>query len=292
MVQEHNHDFVENDPKLQTNQNKTMIVVVITFITMIVEVLAGYFTGSMALLADGWHMASHAFALGVAVLSYRLARSRRLKPHFSFGLGKVIPLGGYTSSILLTVMAILMMVESVRHLITPQDIAFDEAIWIALIGLAVNVVSAFILHDKDHHHGHSHDHNLKGAYIHVMTDALTSVLAIAALLCGKYFGWNWMDALMGILGGILILKWAIGLILETSWELLDGHAKDVDRDAIQTTLEDSETKVIDLHVWRIAPNAHATEIIIRTNNKKGPDFYRKILKQKFNLDHVIVEEVD
>ncbi len=285
----HNHNYIGNDPHISQNERKTFVVVVLTAIMMVIEITAGYLTGSMALLADGWHMASHATALGISVVTYRLAKSQSLQNSFSFGAGKFIPLGGYTSAIILALMAFFMAYESIKRLIHPEIIYFDQAIAVAIVGLVVNLVSAFILKES-HHHDHNHDHNLKAAYLHVLADALTSILAIMALFLGKYYNSPWMDSFVGIVGSLVILRWAYGLCRETVWELLDGHAKIINRNEIRSALEDEETKVTDLHVWRIAPNAHACEIVIHTSKIKGPDFYKsKMLSQK-SVQHMVIEE--
>lgn len=291
----HSHDYVLLDKKLHQNEKRTLWVVILTATMMLVEVVAGYLTGSMALLADGWHMASHAAALGIAVFTYRLAKSSRLQDLFSFGPGKLIPLGGYTSSVVLAMIALLMAYESVLRLIHPVSIHFNEAIWVAVVGLVVNIVSAVILKEKHHHHEqnhhHDHDHNMRAAYLHVVADTLTSVFAIFALMVGKFYGILWVDSLMGIVGSIIILKWAYRLLKETSWELLDGHAKIINKKMIMDEFEGQGTKVEDLHLWRIAPNAHACELVISSSQLKGSQFYRKILKEKFSISHVVVEEI-
>lgn len=291
----HSHNFIKNDPHINRNERKTLFVVILTAMMMVVEIVAGYLTGSMALLADGWHMASHATALGISVITYRLAKSQKLQDNFSFGAGKFIPLGGYTSAIMLAMMAIFMGYESIRRLIHPEAIFFDQAIIVAIIGLVVNLLSAVILKENHHHHhdhGHKHhDHNLKAAYLHVLADALTSVLAIAALIFGKYYNSVWMDSLIGILGSLVILKWAHGLCKETAWELLDGHAKAIKKNKIIADFEQNHCKVHDLHVWRIAPNTHACELIVSSKLRKGTKFYKEILVNQYGLGHVIVEEL-
>ena len=285
------------------NEKKTMFVVGLTFITMIFEITYGYITGSMALLADGWHMASHVGALGISLVVYRLARSKRLNQKFSFGAGKLIPLGGYTSALMLGLVAIFMGVESIERFLNPTTIDFSIAIWVSIVGLVVNLLSALLLKDShDHHHGHDdhhhhnhddhvHDHNHQSALVHVIADAFTSVLAIVALVSGKYFGWNWADPIMGIVGSIVILKWAYGLCKATVWELLDGNSKLIKEDDIKNLFsEDNNVEITDLHVWRIAPNAHACEVVIYNNDLKGSEFYRTKILENFNIEHLIVEE--
>lgn len=288
----HDHEYLSDDQDIAKNEKKTLFVVVLTTVMMLVEVSAGYLTSSMALLADGWHMASHAGALAISLLAYKLAKSERLSQKLSFGAGKFIPLGGYTSALVLAIIAILMIVQSVDRLLAPVSIQFNEAIIVAVLGLVVNVVCAFILFDKHHHHhgNHTHDHSLKSAYIHVIADALTSVLAIVALVIGKYSNAVWLDAAMGIVGSAVILRWAYSLCKETVWELLDGHAKAINRDEIAGHIEQSGAEVSDLHVWRITPKAHACEMVIVTGELRGVNYYKSLIREKYDFSHLIVEE--
>lgn len=307
----HKHDYVMQDNKIGANEKKTIFVVLLTFVTMIIEVAYGYITGSMALLADGWHMGSHVGALGISVVAYRLARSEKLNEKFTFGAGKFIPLGGYTSALMLGLVAILMAIESVERILNPTTINFSTAILVSVIGLVVNLLSAVLLwdshdhhhhghdhghdhhhHHHDHDHKHVHDHNHKSALIHVIADAFTSVLAIVALLCGEYFGWNWADPIIGVLGSVVILKWAYGLCKATVWELLDGNAKLIKKEKVVELFKAEEgASIIDLHIWRIAPNAHACELVILNKNLKGSQYYRELLLKNFKLQHVVIEEV-
>jgi len=264
---------------------------------MAVEIAAGYMTSSMALLADGWHMASHAGALTISLVAYKLAKSGHLSQKFSFGAGKFIPLGGYTSAIVLALVAVLMIVSSTSRLFSPVQIQFNEAIIVAVVGLVVNIVCALLLTEKHHHHehhthqeGYTHDHNLKSAYIHVLADALTSVFAIVALTLGKYYDAIWLDPFMGIVGAGVILRWAYFLCKETAWELLDGHAKSINHEKIKSLIETDGVEVSDLHVWRIAPNAHACEMVITCTLPKGTDHYRKLIRENFSFGHLIIEE--
>lgn len=223
MSEPHKHDFVLDEANLSRNERKTTIVLCLTAVTMVVEIAAGLLTGSMALLADGWHMASHTLALGIAVVVYKLAKSPRLSKLFPAGTGKLLHLGGYTSAVLLAVVAALMAFESVQRLVVPKPIEFTEAIVVAVIGLVVNVVSVLILNVESGEATPSQrDHNLRGAYLHVLADALTSVLAILALSVGKVFHIFWLDAVMGIVGSILIARWAYNLGRDTAWELCGG----------------------------------------------------------------------
>jgi cation diffusion facilitator family transporter len=250
----------------------------------------------MALLADGYHMASHAGALGISYLVYKLARSEKMKKKLSFGAGKFLPLGGYSSALLLGVVSVWMGVESIHRFLNPTQIHFSEAISIAFLGLIVNLVSAFILgfehrhHDHDHDHHHVEDHNHKSALVHVLADALTSVLAIIALFAGRYYNAFWLDPLMGIVGAFVILKWAYGLLKETAWELLDAHPKLISQSKIQKAIEDSGKKVLDIHIWKIGPANHACQIVVSGGEKKGTDYYRKFLPNNTGPIHLVIEE--
>mgnify|MGYP005851822403 CR=1 FL=1 len=222
----HVHDHIFGQDQRRAGESRTLIVIALTAVTMVVEIVAGWLFGSMALLADGLHMGSHAVALTISAAAYIYARKRAGDPRFSFGTGKVNALGGFTGAILLAGFALLMAGESIHRFIEPVPIRFNSAILVAVVGLVVNGLSVFILGDRGHghnhhqddghHHDHHHDHNLRSAYLHVLADALTSVLAIAALLAGKYLGWNWMDPAMGIVGAILVARWSLGLIRQTS----------------------------------------------------------------------------
>tara|TARA_R110000868_G_scaffold72133_8_gene210433 strand:- start:3943 stop:4773 length:831 start_codon:yes stop_codon:yes gene_type:complete len=271
---------------------------------MVVEIIAGYITGSMALLADGWHMASHAAALTLTLIVYKMARSQKLQQHLSFGTGKLMPLGGYTSALGLALVSIFMAWESLERISQPIPINFDEALWVAVIGLVVNIICALLLghshdHDDDHHHDHDHDHdhehhgedhNHQGALVHVIADALTSVAAIIALIVGKYQGYVWLDPLMGIIGSVLILKWAYKLLKETAWELLDGHAKKINADDLRSDLEVDHANVVDLHIWRIGPSGVSVQLIITNNTRLGSEHYKAIVHKRIPGAHIVVEE--
>lgn len=292
----HNHNYVSHDDRVKNNERRTFFVVILTLVTMFFEVGFGYWTKSMALLADGWHMASHAGALGISLIAYRYAKHDRLVEKFSFGTGKFIPLGGYTSALFLGVVAIFMIIESVERLLNPLEINFNIAIYVSIIGLVVNIASALLLwdfHDHDDHHAsdHVHDHNHQSALVHVITDALTSVLAIFALFLGKYFGWSWADPVMGIIGAIVIMKWAMKLIKNTAWELLDGNSLLIEKSDIESLFISEEGVIIsDIHVWRIAPNAHACELMICSSQSRGSDYYREIVLSNFDISHLVIEE--
>ena len=236
------HDHIFGQDKRRSGEARTLVVVGLTLAMMVWEILAGIIYGSMALLADGLHMGSHAVALGIAAFAYAYARKNAGSARFSFGTGKVNALGGFTGAILLAAFALYMVIESVGRFIQPVPISFDGAIFVSIIGLVVNGVSAWILggaehdhghshgHDHGHHHDHSHhDHNRRAAYFHVLADALTSVLAIVALLAGKYAGWNWMDPMMGIIGAILVTRWSWHLLKDTSKVLLDEQHQDLEK---------------------------------------------------------------
>ncbi len=286
------HDHVFGQDQRRAGESRTLIVIALTAVTMVVEIVTGWLFGSMALLADGLHMGSHAVALTISAMAYIYARRRAGDPRFSFGTGKVNALGGFTGAILLAGFALLMAGESIHRFIEPVPIAFNSAILVAVVGLAVNGASVFILgdhghshgHEHDHgehhdhghdhahgnHHDHHHDHNLRSAYLHVLADALTSVLAIAALLAGKYLGWNWMDPAMGIVGALLVARWSLGLIRQTSAVLLDQQ-NDEAAEQIRAALEaDGRTRVSDLHVWSIGPGLHAAEIVLASDVPAPP----------------------
>ncbi len=289
----HTHQFHADDNHGERNTRR---VIALTLAMMVIEIVAGYMSGSMALLADGWHMGTHAVALGITAFAYYYARRHAENPNYSFGTGKVGTLGGFASAAILAVIALLMGVESVSRLIHPHPIRFNEAILVAVIGLSVNIVSALLLQDK-HHHDHDHtsgnhhqDHNLRAAYLHVIADALTSVLAIIALVAGKALGWVWMDPIMGIVGAVIITKWAHGLLLDTGKILLD---RDVDREdiaEIRNLIEaDSDNRVSDIHVWRVGPQHLSVILSIVTHFPKPPEYYKNLLAGNGDISHLTVE---
>ena len=284
-------------------ERRTRIVVVLTVVMMVAEITAGTMFNSMALLADGWHMSTHAGALGIAAFAYGFARRHADDGRFAFGTGKVGALAGFTSAIILSIVALLMLWESVGRLMATQDIAFDEALVVAALGLAVNLVSAWILggHGQDDHHDHDrddhphehhdhHDHNLRAAYVHVLADALTSVLAIVALLLGKYLGWWWMDPAMGCVGALVIANWSWTLIRRTGSILVDhddgGGLDKVVRRAIEA---DGDNRLSDLHLWRIGPGHWAAIVAVVTAQPRDADHYRALLAGIEGLSHVTVE---
>ena len=283
-------------------ERRTVIVVIITAITMVVEIAAGLLYGSMALLADGLHMASHAVALGIAAFAYRYARRHAADPRFSLGTGKINALAGYSGAVLLGVFALGMAAKSIDRMINPIDIAIDQALLVAILGLLVNGASVLILgvkgahshahdHDDDAAHGHHHDdHNFRSAYFHVLADALTSILAIAALLVAKYYGQTWLDPLMGIVGAILVSKWAIGLLRDSGGVLLDRQASASVLDKIRAAIEkEPDTKVADLHVWSIGPGKQSAIIAIEAATPLELNDYRAMLPTDLGLVHVTIE---
>ena len=264
---------------------------------MVAEIGAGYVTGSMALLADGFHMATHAGALGIAAAAYAYAKRHATSARYSFGTGKVGDLGGFASALILGLVALGIGIESMMRLLEPTAVQFETATLIAVVGLVVNIVSALLLsgghaHHHDHahdHHHHGHDNNLKSAYVHVLADALTSVLAIAALLAGKYLGWVWLDPLMGIVGAVVIARWAWTLMVTTAGVLLDktdDHVAEEIRDRVERT---GDATLTDLHVWRVGPQAHAAIVSVLGNAPVTADTIRERLKPVHEISHLTVE---
>lgn len=282
----HEHVF---DRGSQAAERGTRLVLWITLVMMCIEIVTGWWFNSMALLADGFHMGSHTMAIGLSVFAYAAARRYARDPHFAFGTWKIEVLAGFSSAILLLAVAALMVVGSVERIITPEPIRYREAIAVAIIGLAVNLVSALILgrahkhgdshdhghghitHTHDDHHGHGHhDLNLKSAYLHVIADAVTSILAILALLSGWLYGWDWLDPLTGIVGAVLLSVWAKNLIIETARVLLDREMDhpvvEEIRQAVETGPTEGDTRITDLHVWRVGGNAYACAISLVTHD--------------------------
>ena len=302
------HDHVFEQDHKRAGEARTLLVVGVTAVMMVVEIVAGLVYGSMALLADGLHMASHAAALGIAVLAYVVSRRLAQDPGFAFGVGKINSLAGFTSAVLLLGFALLMVTESVDRLLNPLAIDFDQALWVAIAGLVVNGACAWILvstpdeHGHGHHHGdhpdddheddleQHHDPNLRAAYLHVLADALTSVLAIVALLAGKYYGANWLDPMMGIVGAILVTRWSWGLIRDTAKVLLDrqadGRLTELLRQSIETG---SAARVTDLHYWTIGHGIYAAELVIVSSEPATPAHYRSLIPAHLNLVHVTIE---
>ncbi|WKY56858.1 CDF family Co(II)/Ni(II) efflux transporter DmeF [Vibrio sp. SNU_ST1] len=310
----HQHHFSSHN---QQGEKRTFYVLLLTVVTMVVEIVAGTIYGSMALLADGWHMGTHAAAFGITLFAYRYAKKHAESERFSFGTGKVSVLGGYTSAIALGIVALLMLVESVHRLFNPQAIQFNEAIIVACIGLTVNVVSMFLLgdhhhdhghehghdhskshghshshdHDSDHNHKHGehhHDHNLRAAYMHVLADTLTSLLAIVALLFGKFYGWNWLDAAMGMVGAFVIAKWTMNLMKQTSPILLDENIDQDYRDSVTETLT-PYASITDFHMWKVSGHHYSAAITLESNSDKTVSEYKQMLSKFDKINHLTLE---
>jgi cation diffusion facilitator family transporter len=283
----HSHDFDTRNPLAERRARQVMWL---TAIMMVLEIVAGTMFGSMALLADGWHMSSHAMALGVTAGAYALARRYADDPRFAFGTWKIEVLGGYTSAVFLLGVAAYMGVESVSRLVVPAEIHFSQAIPVALLGLAVNIVSAWMLTSGAHDH---HDLNLRSAYLHVVTDAATSVLAIIALLGGLYLGAGWLDPVMGLVGTVLVGRWALGLLRETGRVLLDAEmdapvVREV-HEVIQSLPHPAEIR--DLHVWRVGKGKYACIVSVTTREPISADEVRRQLAVHEELVHITVEVV-
>ncbi len=279
------------------NEKVTLLVVIITLIMMVAEIVAGILSGSMALLSDGIHMGTHAVALFITLAAYIIARRQQGNPAFSFGTGKVGVLGGYTNAILLIIAGIAMAYESIERMIDPVKIHFNEALIVAVIGLVVNLISAVILgrgeghshgHDRGHDHDHT-DHNLRAAYLHVLTDALTSILAIAALLVGKTLGLVWADPAVGILGAFVVIRWAVGLIRQTGSILLDLGDFSEEIEQIREKLEDEETRICDIHIWQISENERSLIVGLETSSDWSPADYHQIIRDSSNFEHTTIE---
>ncbi|MEW6512599.1 MAG: CDF family Co(II)/Ni(II) efflux transporter DmeF [Pseudomonadota bacterium] len=305
---QHSHNF--GTAQEQQAEQRTRWVVALTFVAMVVEITVGWLSGSMALLADGWHMASHVGALGLAAFAYRFARSHAGDARYTFGTGKVTALAGYSSALFLGAVAFWMAWESVTRFYAPVTIHYTEAMIVAAFGLVVNLASAWLLdHDHDHAHGHGHDHhhddhhdhahdhdhehvdhNLRAAYLHVLADALTSVLAIVALGGGMLFGWSFLDPVMGIIGAFLVGRWAIGLARDSAGVLLDaedhGHVAH-EIEAVIAALPDHE--IADLHLWRIGPASRACILSLVTHAPLALETYRQQLAGIHGLDHITIE---
>jgi cation diffusion facilitator family transporter len=315
----HPHDHVFLGRHHGDNERRTWAVVALTGVTMVAEIAAGTLFGSMALVADGWHMSTHAAALAVAALAYRFARRHAHDPHFSFGTGKLGELAAFASAILLALVAVLIGYESVMRLVAPVPIRFDEATIVAVIGLGVNLASAYLLagghrdsladeaahshphgphaagHDHHHHHHgapHAHHHgdtNLRAATLHVLADALTSVLAIVALLAGRFQGWIWLDPLMGVVGAVVIVHWSVGLMRTAGAVLLDMVPSAPLAAAIRSRVEAQGDRVTDLHLWNLGPGHLGLVLCVASDEARSPDAYRALLADVPGLSHVTVE---
>ncbi|MDD3529665.1 MAG: CDF family Co(II)/Ni(II) efflux transporter DmeF [Gallionellaceae bacterium] len=299
---QHVHDYgTEAD---RHAERRTRWVVGLTFATMLVELAAGWLTGSMALMADAWHMASHVGALGLAAFAYAFARRHAGDRRFTFGTGKVSALAGYTSALLLAMVAFWMAWESLHRLFEPVVIHYAEAMAVAALGLTVNLLSAWLLghdhhhhghghghDDHDHHHGHEHvDHNLKAAYLHVLADALTSVLAIVALAGGMVYGWNFLDPVMGLVGAAVVSRWAWGLARDSAAVLLDAEDHGEEAAAVRRIIEsEPDHEVADLHLWRVGPASRACIVSLVSHAPHSAEHYRAQLAVIPGLDHITVE---
>ena len=292
----HHHMFLGSAH--DENAKRTLWVVALTVVMMIGEIIAGYITGSMALLADGFHMATHAGALGITAAAYGYAKRHASSQRYSFGTGKIGDLGGFASALILGMVSLGIGVESVMRLLQPTDVQFGSATLIAIVGLIVNIISALLLghghsHGHDHsdhdHHHHGHDNNLKSAYFHVIADALTSVLAIVALLAGRYLGWVWLDPVIGIVGALVIARWAWSLMGVTAAVLLDQTDAHIAEEIRELVEKNGDATITDLHVWQIGPQAHAAIVSVMGDNTVDADSIRERLKPVHEVSHLTVE---
>lgn len=313
-VAAYSHEHVFLGERHRRNERRTWAVVALTAATMVAEIVGGTLFGSMALVADGWHMSTHAAALGIAALAYRFARTHARDPRFSFGTGKIGDLAAFASAVILAMIALIIGYESATRLVAPVEIGYAQAIPIAAIGLAVNVASVWLLHDGDHHRGHAHEHgndhagehhththapkaahgahrdtNFRAAYLHVMADALTSVLAILALLGGLYGGLAWLDPLTGLLGTGVILAWSVSLLRNAGAVLVDAVPAGPVAAQIRRRLESGGDRISDLHLWQIGPGHHAAVIALVSDDPKAPSVYKARLAGLAGLSHVTVE---
>jgi cation diffusion facilitator family transporter len=300
------HDFLAGVG--HSGERRTRIVVLVTLAMMVIEVVAGVLSGSMALLADGWHMGSHASALGIALYAYAFARKHTRNPNFAFGTWKVWILGGYTSAVVLALIALLVGWEAGKRLLTPHTIHSGEAIAVAVIGLLVNLVCALVLKEDAPDEqgapaasapasangaaarGAVHDHNRRAAYLHVVADALTSVLAIVALLGARYLGWNWLDCLAGLVGAVVIAKWSVGLLRETSRILVDADVHSDVRERVVSALRAAGVaRVADVHVWRVGPASLAVIASVETREPSRPSSLADAVRAAVGARHVTIE---
>jgi len=313
------HEHVFLGTRHAENERRVWLVVCLTALMMVVEITGGAWFGSMALIADGWHMSTHVAALGIAALAYRYARSHARDARFTFGTGKLGELAGFASAVLLAVVAVLIAYESLTRLIWPMTIRYREAIPIAILGLAVNVASALLLgirahgqlhfhgegthrhdshhdhHRRSHHHDHDHlggthhDTNFRAAYTHVLADAFVSILAIAALTAGRYLGAGWLDPAIGLVGAGVIIAWAWSLLVSAGAVLLDAAPDASLAQAVRTCVEVGEDRIADLHLWRLAPGHCAAIVSIVSDEPAAPEHYKAKLSDIAGLSHVTVE---
>jgi cation diffusion facilitator family transporter len=299
---QHGHEFLGQTHA--RNERRTWLVVVLTAVMMVAEIFGGHIFGSMALIADGWHMSTHAGALGIAALAYRFARRHADDPRFTFGTGKLGELAAFASAVILLIVALLIIYECAQRLIAPVAINFAEAIVIAAIGLAVNVVSAVLLFDHHHHGAHAHDHgahdghahehhdvdhNYRAAYVHVLADAFTSVTAIVALAAGLFYGWTFLDPIMGIVGAFVIVSWSVSLLRSAGAVLVDAVPDRRLAAKVRERLELEGDRVSDLHLWRVGPGHTALIASIVSDNPQAPDAYKARLEGLSGFSHVTVE---
>jgi cation diffusion facilitator family transporter len=297
---QHQHIFNVNKKAIE---KRTLIVVIITLITMVAEILFGWISNSMALLADGWHMGTHAFALGISLISYIAARKYAKDETFTFGTWKIEILGAYTSAIVLGLVGLIMIYSSVERMMNPLPIYYNQALFVAVLGLSINLVCAVILnhgghahehenrhHEEDEHLHHHEDLNLKSAYLHVVADALTSVLAITALLGAKYFSINWLDPLMGVVGAGLIIHWSLSLLKDTGSILLERETDNPIIDEIKKEIEsDGDSKICDLHIWKVSQNKYACIVSLVTARNISIEEYKERLNNMHELAHITIE---
>lgn len=296
---QHTHHFDDGNPLAQ---KRILMATILTAVMMLLEVIGGWIFQSMALLADGWHMSSHMLALGLAYFAYRAARHYTHDQRFSFGTWKIEILAGYSSAILLMVVAGFMAFHSIQRLFSPVQIHYNEAIPIAILGLLVNLICAWLLHDGHHHHhhhhhdhasevhSHHHDLNQKAAFMHVVADAVTSIFAIIALIFGKYLGWDFLDAALGIVGSILVAKWALSLMQETGKTLLDAEMDHHVVDEIREVLAElPHTTLTDLHVWKVGKGKFSCILALETTVDLTADRVRAMLSIHEEIVHVSVE---
>lgn len=300
----HEHVFLGDDHR--RNERRVWLVIALTASMMVIEISAGTVYGSMALVADGWHMSTHAAAMSIAALAYFYARRHARDPRFSFGTGKLGDLAGFASAVVLALIALLIGWESFVRLVNPISIGFGQAIGVAVVGLIVNLGCALLLkneHGGEHHHhagprhrednrdrGHARDNNLRAAYLHVLADALTSILAIVALALGWLYGWSWADPVMGIVGALVIAHWSWGLIRDASGVLLDTVPRHDDLvSEIREAIEVGDDRITDLHVWQVGPGHHAAIVALLSSDPQEPGEYRGRLAHIHELSHVTVE---
>jgi len=300
------HDHTFGQDRKKSAEHRTLIVIAITLVTMAVEIAAGIAFGSMALLADGLHMGSHASALAISAFAYYYTRRHAKDARFNFGTGKVSSLAGFAGAVTLVLFALVMAWESIARLLSPVAIGFDQAIFVAVLGLIVNGICLLILGGHGHpheqgsreddggdHDGHAHehpDHNFRSAYLHVLADALTSVLAIFALLAGKYLAQGWLDPFMGVVGAALVVRWSWGLLHSSARVLLDMQAPEELRGKIREAIEsEGDNRISDMHVWSVGPGLHAAEIAVVSSQPLETAGYYDLLPKNLGIVHITVE---